>query len=78
MRIQDMPRTLSGEIDISFLKKLPFWNQQFGTGEDSLQVEFHTNLNSLVNSFETQVNGYVIRITMYVMDSQSVIMFMIM
>ena len=51
-----MPRTLSGEIDISFLKKLPFWNQQFGTGEDSLQVEFHANLNSLVNTFETQVN----------------------
>ena len=50
-----MPRTASGDIDISFLRKLAFYTKQFGTGEDSLAVEFHLNLNSMVNTFTTQV-----------------------
>ena len=55
MRLQDMPRTPSGDIDISFIRKQAFHSKQYGTGEDSISVEFHLNLNSMVNTFATQV-----------------------
>ena len=55
MRVQDMPLTPEGLLDVNFVRTQPFYNKDFQNSKEKFTVEFWVNLNSQINNLTNQV-----------------------